>query len=185
MRTMTTLIAVVGSRAEPALRAAAEHASNLTIENLDPLPDDPLARATTIARIWERAARHGSVYTGVATDPLAAVVREWARRLRGEEHELETMIGLVGDAPPPDYWLVDDRLGEPEIHWYTEHLAGQAAGRIILTRLDPRSITEHIGALPTGPEPEPLRAVAEGARGYVPTGLLSTESTKIPMPLSI
>jgi hypothetical protein len=169
MRTMTTLIAVVGPRAEQVVEALVERSTNLTSESPGPPADDPVQCATHLNAVWRRAARHGSVFTAVAADPLTAVVREWAQRLRGDDHELETVIGLTGELPTPDYWLVDDRLPEPEIHWYAGHLASVARRRVILIRLDPGSLAVQIASLPTGPQPAPITEIAQGARGYVPS----------------
>ncbi len=173
MRTMTTLIAVIGPRAEPAVQALVERSTNVTNEAVGPLPVDPVQCATHLVAVWRQAARHGSVFTAVAADPLAAVVREWAKRLQGVGHELETAIGLVGDLPTPDFWIVDDTLSEPEIHWYADHLASLAGRRVILAPLDSGPLAGHIASLPTGPQPPPNVEIAQGARGYVPSSELT------------
>ena len=168
MKAMTTLIAVVGARAEPVVRSVATRSSNVTFEALDDLPDDPVECSAQLQAAWTRAARHSSVFTAVAADPLLAVVREWAKRLRGDDHELETAIGLTQPLPSPDFWIVDDGLPDPEIHWYADYLVAHANRRVILSRIDPPALEDRIGSLPAGRQPPPPQDLAAGARGYVP-----------------
>ncbi len=166
---MTTLICVVGSNARSAVAQAATSATNLTVVTPTTEHDDPVGRWNDLIAAWRRAATHGSVFTAVPADPLAVVIDQWALRLEGNAHELELSIGLVGDVPPPDYWIVADDLSQPQAHWYYEHLAQLVRGRVLIRSVKPGAIRQTIGSLPTSPLPPKLPDIAASARTYVPS----------------
>lgn len=169
MPAMTTLLCVVGSNAQPAIGQASSSATNLTVEVPSTEQDDPVGRTSELAAAWKRAATHGSVFTAVPMDPLAVVVEQWALRLEGNSHELELSIGLVGEIPVPDFWIVADDLPAPHSHWYYEHLAHVARGRVLMRSITPGALRRTIGSLPSAPLPPKLPDLAASARTYVPS----------------
>ncbi|MDP8958428.1 MAG: hypothetical protein M3N51_04340, partial [Actinomycetota bacterium] len=106
MRSVTTLVAVVGERATHAATQAAQAAGNVSMEPVGDVPPQPTEAIERMREVWRRAQRHGSIYTLVDADPLGPVVRQWAARLEGQAHDLEVAIGLSADLPMPDFYLV-------------------------------------------------------------------------------
>jgi hypothetical protein len=167
MAAMTTLVAVVGSGAATVISAAADLAANVTMETVGDVPDRPLEAASSITETWSRARRHGSVYTLVDVDPIGAVVTEWARRLRGEDNDLEVAIGTAAGTLP-DYYLVARELPDPEIHWYLGLVRSLSASRVLATDLHPRGVLDTLASLPSGKELPTAAALALQARLWVP-----------------
>ena len=164
---MTTLVAVVGPNAGAVIAASAKLAANVTVELAGEIPDGPLEAAAVLAQTWSRARRHGSVYTLVDADPMGAVVAEWARRLRGEENDLEVAIGTAGGTLP-DYYLVARDLPDPEIHWYLGLVRSLSSNRVLTGDLVPRALLDTLSSLPSGRELPPATDLAEQARLWVP-----------------
>lgn len=168
MRPTTTLVAVIGETAGEASRRAGERASNVAVETLEPLPDDPTRAFPVLGEAWRRARRRGLVYTLVDRDPLAPVVGEWGKRLEGEPDELETAIGLVADLPMPDYYLVDASLPAPRVHWYLGLLEELRPHRVVPVEMSAAGLLTVLGELRFGPEFPEARRVAARAREFVP-----------------
>ncbi len=111
------------------------------------------------------------MYTLVDVDPLDAVVVEWAKRLSGEEHQLELAIGNVRRSPSPDYYLVSDTLKGTKLHWYLGLLVDLSPTRVLTVG---GTVDDLLGALRTRRTGRGLPALADlatEARRYVPTGL--------------
>lgn len=165
---MSTLVAVVSDDLVPALGPLAA-AANLSVEAVDELPDDLTARSRAVGAAWRRASgRGGSVYTLVPVDPLTVVVEAWARRLTDDGDDLELAIGLVGDPPMPDYYLIAPGLPDPVVHWYTDHLHRLAPDRVLVVEMTPGAIAKQLAGLPYGSPLPDASTVAESARTYVP-----------------
>ena len=177
---MTTLVSVIGSAAGPALTRAAKTADNVSYEAFDELPSDVVGRTEAIQTLWQRAARHGSVFTAVPLDPLEVVVDHWGRRLTGDTHQLDLAVGLVTDRSSPDFWIVSDELSEPLVHWYLHHLSGLMPGRVLVTEMTPSALLTTIGSLPYAPRGPALKHLAASALDYVPPASLAPATTTRP-----
>ena len=173
MAAMTTLVAVVGSGAAAVISATAEMAANVTIETVGEVPERPIEAGSVITQTWSRARRHGSVYTLVDVDPIGAVVAEWARRLRGEDNDLEVAIGSASGTLP-DYYLVARELPDPEIHWYLGLVRSLSASRVLTSDLVPSAVLGTLSSLPSGKELPGAAVLAEQARVWVPLPELET-----------
>jgi|FLYL01.1.fsa_nt_gi hypothetical protein len=164
---MTTLLSVVGRGAQMATERLAETAANVSWEAPGRLPGDPLAAAAHLAEVARRAGRHGSVYTLLPVDPFAPLVDAWARRLQGEDHQLEVLIGVAANTPVPDYYLVGG-LPEPQVHWYLGHLRSLAPTRVATVTLTAPGLRETLESLEYGRGLPDAAALAASARDYVP-----------------
>jgi len=138
------------------------------------LPDSWAEAAALTRATWDRAVRHRLIYTVVDIDPLAPVVMEWSRRLLGQEHELELAIGASNPPDPPDFYLVDERLGPPLVDWYLGHLRSLSPGRVMPVRLEPGAIAQALGSLGYGRPFPSGKDLAATARDFVPLPGLST-----------
>jgi hypothetical protein len=168
MNRTTTLIVTVGLRFDGPSKRVADVAGNVARE-LAPEPVESLIDWVDELRpAWRAAQRRSTVYTILTGDPLEPVVREWARRLDGEPAELELAIGLVGDAPMPDFYLVDPAISGPRSHWYLDHLAKIAPRRIVLTEPTEPVLLGTVSRLPYGRALPETDAVIASARSYVP-----------------
>jgi hypothetical protein len=168
MSAPSTLIAVIGEKGEEVVRRVAAGSINVGAEPVADLPSDFAARALHLATVWARARRHGLVYTLVNVDPLEPVVTEWAKRLVGEDHELDLAIAAVGKVEMPDYYLIDERLQAPLVDWYLAHLRTLAPTRVVPVRVEPGPLTACLGELPYGRPFPPGAEVAASARDFVP-----------------
>ena len=168
------MVAVVAENARPAIVRLADEAANVAAEALGELPDSWSEAAIATRATWDKAVRHRLIYTVVDVDPLAPVVKEWSRRLLGQENELELAIGASNPPDPPDFYLVDERLGHPLVDWYLGHLRDLSPGRVVPVRLDPEAISQALGSLGYGPSFPSGRDLAATAREFVPLPGLSS-----------
>lgn len=168
MKRVTTLIASIGSRFDEPLERVAEVAGNVAHE---PLPDPTESLPEWVEQLrsaWRSAQRRSTIYTVMTRDPLAPLVREWARRLDGQASDLELAIGLLGDAPMPDFYLVDPQIAGTRSHWYLDHLPRLAPRRIVLAEPTETAIISAVRRLPYGPSLPEATEVLASARAYVP-----------------
>ena len=177
MRSASTLVAVVAESARPAIVRLAEAAANVAAVAVGPLPASWTETAALTRSAWDKALKHRLIYTVVDVDPLAPVVMEWSRRLMGHEHELELAIGASSPPDPPDFYLVDEHLEHPLVHWYLGHLRKLSPGRVVPVRLDVDSISHALGSLGYGPPFPSGKDLAATARDFVPLPGLSTVET--------
>lgn len=179
MTRTTTLIVTVGRRFDLPSERVADASDNVARQDA-PDPLDSLTDWVDHLRpVWTAAQRRSTIYTVLTRDPLGPVVREWTRRLDGEPAELELAIGLLTDAPLPDFYLVDPAIGGSSAHWYLDHLPKLAPRRIVLVEPTEDALLAAIRKLPYG---KPLPQVADvlaSARTYVPLPELDagTETT--------
>lgn len=168
MKRTTTLIVTVGRSFDGPSERVADAAGNVARE-LAPNPEESLTDWIDKLRpAWKAAQRRSTIYTILTRDPLEPVVREWARRLEGARSDLELAIGLVGDAPMPDFYLIDPGISGSRSHWYLDHLARLAPRRIVLTEPTEPAVLTAVRRLPYGsPLPE-ASEVLSSARSYVP-----------------
>jgi hypothetical protein len=166
-RRTTTVICGVGFP-PGRLQAVADAGSNVAFEAPPSLAEDVLARSQAAWSLMDAARRRSSIYTLTDLDPLEPVVRAWAARLTGEEHDLETAIGLVRDEPVPDYYLVASDLEGDVVHWYLDHVYRLADRRVVPVATTVSAILRTVGRLPRGPELPLAPKLAEAARDYVP-----------------
>ena len=162
------MVAVVAENARPAIVRLADEAANVAAEAFGELPDSWSEAAVAARETWDKAVRHRLIYTVVDVDPLAPVVKEWSRRLLGQENELELAIGASNPPDPPDFYLVDERLGHPLVDWYLGHLRNLSPGRVVPVRLDPEAISQALGSLGYGPPFPNGKELAATAREFVP-----------------
>jgi hypothetical protein len=162
------MVAVIGEGAAVAVGRVAAASSNVAAETVGQVPAGLTGWVQHLQEAWGKARRHALVYTLVDADPLGPVVEHWARRLAGEEHELELAIAAVGDAELPDYYLVDESLAAPTIDWYLGHLRSLAPSRVVPVTLGPGPLAARLGALDYGRPFPPGGEVAAAAREYVP-----------------
>ncbi len=176
MKRTTTLIVTVGSGFDRPSERAADAAGNVARE-VAPEPVESLTEwVDNLRRAWSAAQRRSTIYTVLTQDPLAPVVREWARRLEGKPSDLELAIGLLGDAPLPDFYLVDPAISGAPAHWYLDHLPSLAPRRVILTQPSEGALLAAVRRLRYGkPLPETAEVLAS-ARFYVPVPELRQES---------
>lgn len=176
MKPVTTLIASIGSRFDEPLERVAEVAGNVAREPV-PEPVESLPEWVDQLRpAWRSAQRRSAIYTVMTRDPLAPLVREWARRLDGKASDLELAIGLLGDAPLPDFYLVDPQISGTRAHWYLDHLPRLAPRRVVLTEPSETAIISTIRRLPYGPSLPEATEVLASARAYVPIPELDPDS---------
>ncbi len=168
MKSVTTLVAVVGDAAADAVAEAAAAASNVAAEEIGELPPDPVQATARVREAWSRAAAHGAIYTLVDGDPLSVVVAQWAARLQGEDHDLEVAIGLAGSLSMPDYYQVDIELPLPAVHWYLGLVERLAPARVVPVQMNAASLLAALSSLPYGPAFPPAAEVAAQARDFVP-----------------
>lgn len=168
MHRTTTLIVTVGTRFDQPSQRVADASDNVARQ---PAPDAVESLTEWVERLraaWTAALRRSTIYTVLTRDPLGPVVREWARRLEGTTSDLELAIGLLGDAPLPDFYLVDPEVSGPQAHWYLDHLATLAPRRVALIEPTDAALLTSIRRLPYGkPLPEAGDVLAS-ARTYVP-----------------
>lgn len=167
------MVAVVAENARPAIVRLADQAANVAAEAAGELPDSWSEAAIATRAAWDRAVRHRLIYTVVDVDPLAPVVKEWSRRLQGQENELELAIGASNPPDPPDFYLVDERLSHPLVDWYLGHLRNLSPGRVVPVRLDPDAMSQALGSLGYGPPFPSGKELAATAREFVPLPGLS------------
>lgn len=176
MERVTTLIATIGDRFSEPIQRVSAGAENVGLhtarEEIESLPE----WVAVLREDWKSAQRRSTIYTVLTIDPLAPVVREWARRLDGASSDLELAIGLLSDVPIPDYYLVDPGLTPNVSHWYLDHLPSLAPSRVIVTEPEPARLFATISHLPYGPALPTTGALLESARTYVPIPNLTTEA---------
>ncbi len=176
MHRTTTLIATVGTRFDGPSERVAEQSDNVARQSAP----DPVESLTDwvdqLRPAWIAAQRRSTIYTVLTRDPLGPVVREWARRLEGAPSDLELAIGLLGDAPLPDFYLVDPSVSGSPAHWYLDHLAKLAPRRVVLLEPTEAALITWIRRLSYG---KPLPEVADvlaSARRYVPVPGIDAEA---------
>ena len=176
MNRTTTLIVTVGTRFDgPSERVAA--VSENVARQTAPDPVESLTDWVDQLRpAWVAAQRRSTIYTVLTRDPLGPVVREWSRRLDGEPSDLELAIGLLTDAPLPDFYLIDPGIAGSSAHWYLDHLPKLAPRRVVLIEPAEDALLNSVRRLPYG---KPLPEVAEvlaSARTYVPLPDLDSDA---------
>lgn len=176
MRRTTTLIATIGRRFEGPSKHVADVSGNVARE-VAPEPVESLTDwVDALRQAWTAAGRRSTIYTLLTGDPLAPVVREWARRLDGEPSDLELAIGLIGDAPLPDFYLVDPGIRGSAAHWYLDHLPKLAPRRVVLTEPTEAAVLAAVRRLPYGKSLPDLSTVLASARAYVPIPELDSDA---------
>lgn len=176
MNRVTTLIASIGSRFDEPLERVAEVAGNVAREPV-PEPVESLPEwVDQLRSAWRSAQRRSTIYTVMTRDPLAPLVREWARRLDGQASDLELAIGLLNEAPMPDFYLVDPQISGTRAHWYLDHLPRLAPRRMVLTEPTETAIISAVRRLPYGPSLPEATEVLASARTYVPVPELDADS---------
>lgn len=175
MQRVTTLIATIGSRFDEPTARVADASGNVAREPVpDPVESLP-EWAERLRAAWIAAERRSSIYTVMTRDPLAPIVREWARRLDGEASDLELAIGLLHDAPIPDFYFVDARISGTRSHWYLDHLPSLAPRRVVLLEPSEAAIAAAIARLPYGRGLPTTETVLSSARTYVPLPAVDAE----------
>lgn len=167
MRRTTTVVCTIGI-AEEAVAEAAALGSNVAFEPSASLPDDAVERMRASRSTLAAARRRNSIYTVITVDPLEPVVGEWAARLRGEDNDLETAIGLAPAEPLPEYYLVSVDLQGDEVHWYLDHVYRSSDRRVLPIEPTTDALLHTLAHLPHGAELPNARDVAAGASDYVP-----------------
>jgi hypothetical protein len=167
VRRTTTVVCTIGI-AEEAVAEAAALGSNVAFEPSPSLPDDAVERMRASRSTVAAARRRNSIYTVITVDPLEPVVREWSARLRGEDNDLETVIGLAPAEPLPDYYLVSVDLVGDEVHWYLDHVYRSSDRRVLPIEPTTDALLHTLAHLPHGVELPNARDVAAGASDYVP-----------------
>jgi hypothetical protein len=179
MNRTTTLIVTVGRGFDRPSERVAEASDNVA-RQAAPDPVEPLTDWVDQLRpTWTAAQRRSAIYTVMTRDPLGPVVREWARRLDGQQADLELAIGLLSDAPLPDFYLVDPSITGSGAHWYLDHLPKLAPRRIVLIEPNEHAMISAIRRLPYGKPLPTVTEVLASARTYVPLPELdaATETT--------
>ena len=176
MHRTTTLIATVGARFDRPSERVAEQSDNVARQ----AAPEPVAALTEwvdqLRTAWTAALRRSSIYTVLTRDPLGPVVREWARRLEGEPSDLELAIGLLGDAPIPDFYLVDPSIVGSSAHWYLDHLPRLAPRRVVLVKPTEDALLTSVRKLPYGKPLPDVADVLASARTYVPVPGIDTQT---------
>ena len=168
MERTTTLIVTVGHGFDRVSERVTEEAGNIARE-VAPDPIESLTEWVDLLRpAWRAAQRRSAIYTVLTRDPLGPVVREWARRLEGHPSDLELAIGLIGDAPLPDFYLVDPGISGSPSHWYLDHLATFAPKRVVLAEPTETAFLASVRRLPYGKALPRVADVVASARTYVP-----------------
>ncbi|HEY5651708.1 MAG TPA: hypothetical protein VIW46_09695 [Acidimicrobiia bacterium] len=168
MKRTTTLIATIGRSFDRPSQRVADVAENVALEQAPEAVESLTEWVDQLRSTWVAAQRRSTIYTVLTGDPIAPAVREWARRLDGRHSDLELAIGLLGDAPMPDFYLVDPGISGSRAHWYLDHLPRLAPRRMVLTEPTERAVLASVSRLPYGralPETVDLLATA---RTYVP-----------------
>lgn len=176
MHRTTTLIVTIGTSFDQPAEQVAEGSVNVARQRAPDTLDSLTEWVDRLRRTWTAAQRRSTVYTVLTRDPLSPVVREWARRLEGEPSELELAIGLLADAPVPDFYLVDPSIVGSSAHWYLDHLPRLAPRRVVLVKPTEDALLTSIRKLPYG---KPLPEVADvlaSARTYVPVPGIDAET---------
>ena len=168
MNAPSTLVAVIGEASSEVVRRVAAGSINVAVEPVGDLPEGQVARANHLRSVWAKTRRHSLVYTLVNVDPLEPVVAEWAKRLLGNENELELAIAALSPSEMPDYYLIDEKQGPPIVDWYLANLRSLAPSRVVPVRMDPGFVVAQLSNLPYGPPFPPALEVAASARVFVP-----------------
>ena len=168
MKRTTTLIATVGTRFDRPSERVAEVSGNVARQGAPDAVESLTDWVEQLRHAWNAALRRSTIYTVLTRDPLGPVVREWARRLEGAPADLELAIGLLGDAPLPDFYLVDPDMSGSQAHWYLDHLAKLAPRRVALIEPTEGALLTSIRRLPYGKSLPEVADVLASARTYVP-----------------
>lgn len=168
MQRTTTLIVTVGTRFDRPSERVAEAADNVARQLAPDAVESLTDWVDQLRPSWIAAQRRSTIYTVLTRDPLGPVVREWARRLEGTPSDLELAIGLLGDAPLPDFYLVDPDVSGSLAHWYLDHLARLAPRRVVLIEPTETAMLTSIRRLPYGKPLPDIADVLVSARTYVP-----------------
>jgi len=155
-RVSTTVVALVGDRAEEMVTALAD-ASNVATLSAEADTLDPLDRAV---ETWSRVASVHARFTLHAADPLAEVGLSWTRLFNGEGHRGELEIAVseasarwrAGTIGLPDFYLVLDaeELERTRTHWYLGVLRAAAPSRVIPTRSTDEGVRRAIAGFAAG-----------------------------------
>jgi hypothetical protein len=176
MKRTTTLIVTVGRRFDPPSERVADVSDNVARQAAPDQVESVTDWVDQLRPMWTAAQRRSTIYTIMTRDPLGPVVREWARRLDGEPSELELAIGLLSDAPLPDFYLVDPSITGSVAHWYLDHLPRLAPRRIVLIEPTEDALLSAVRRLPYGKSLPTVTDVLASARTYVPLPALDTET---------
>ena len=176
MNRTTTLIVTVGTSFDRPSERVADASDNVA-RQAAPAPVEPLTEwVDQLRSSWTAAQRRSTIYTVLTRDPLGPVVREWARRLEGEPSDLELAIGLLGDAPIPDFYLIDPGIAGSAAHWYLDHLPRLAPRRVVLIEPTEHALLTAVRKLPYGKPLPPVADVLASARTYVPLPGIDAEA---------
>jgi hypothetical protein len=176
MERTTTLIATIGNRFARPSELVAEASGNVARQAAPEAIESLTDWTQSLRSAWRAATRRSTIYTMMTSDPLAPVVREWARRLDGANAELELAIGLIGDAPMPDFYIVDPQITGSPAHWYLAHLPKLAPRRVIITEPTEPALVSALRQLPYGPALPTTAEVLDSARTYVPMPQIESDA---------
>lgn len=168
MKRTTTVIVSVRERFDTPAQRVGDASGNVAWQKA-PDPQESLPEwVDQLRSAWTAAQRRSTIYTLLSRDPLGPVVREWARRLDGQPSELELAIGLLADAPLPDFYLVDPGITGSAAHWYLDHLAKLAPRRVVVVEPTEDALLSTISHLPYGNPLPKADEITASARTYVP-----------------
>ena len=165
-RHATTVVAVVGAGARPAVESLRGRANVRVVVTEDPEVAWRLAAGTSVPYLVHDA------------DPLAAVADAWVRRFdeAGPAGELEVAVADVvarwraRSVGLPDYYLVVDaeELPPTRRHWYLGVLHGAAPARVVPVAGRGAALADELGRLPTGRWWPDLDRLLDGVEHVVP-----------------
>jgi hypothetical protein len=155
MRLSTTVVALVGERAEECLEGLRQ-ATNVRVARPDP-QDPPLERA---AAAYRTAAGTHAPYLAHDADPLGPVADAWIRWFdqQGPTGELEVAVSetlqrwRADTIQLPDYYLVLDaeEWEATRRHWYLGFLHRAAPSRVLPAAGTPAAVATQLSQLASG-----------------------------------
>ncbi len=170
MAAQATIISVITDNASELCAAADAVATNVHSVGA---PDSESDGSDRTER-WHLAKRKPPVYALVPFDPLQALIDAWAARLTGTADDFEVTVGVVGAIELPDYYLVDEDLGDPARAWYFELVYSLSPARVDAFHRTVDGLIAAIRSLRAGRALPDVRTIANQARTFVPgtTGLV-------------
>ena len=165
MAAQATIVCVISTDAPGRVTEAVGLAAN--VGGVARRPDDSTDFGA-VRSLWAEVRRRPPVYALAAFDPFAGLVKAWSDRLTGQADDLELTIGLLPELDAPDYYLVDDGIGDPMRAWYFELLFTEAPQRIAAFDGSTDGVIRTLRDLPFGRALPSASRLAELARGFVP-----------------